>query len=97
MRELAVTGSMKQTTVKRMLAILRQRVLPELTKSLKSFLGTNPAEYDIQLMADMDAETVEAEYVYLGIEKGLLKCIDPEVHNKSTIFLQINIDGVPMT
>lgn len=33
------------------------------------------------------------EYVYLGVQKGLERCINPNVHKDNPIFLQINVDG----
>lgn len=38
----------------------------------------------------------KGEFVYFGIAQGLFRCIDIKVHNKKKIFLQFNIDGVPI-
>lgn len=94
LRSLAVKSGMKQIHVNEMLKILRRRLLPELPKSAKTFLGTNTAEYDIKEMYDSDGSM--GEYVYFGIKKGISECINPNVHLKTTIFLQFNIDGISL-
>ncbi|XP_043463669.1 uncharacterized protein LOC122499400 [Leptopilina heterotoma] len=92
LRLMAVTEGMEQKTVDKMLKILRLRLLPELPKSAKTFLGTSSANYDIKEMLDSDGSN--GEFVYFGIEEGLKKCIDPQVHKKTTIFIQFNVDGI---
>ncbi|XP_051165237.1 uncharacterized protein LOC127289165 [Leptopilina boulardi] len=91
----AVENGIEQNSLDEMLKILRRRLLPELPKSAKTFLGTSTAEYEIQEMADSDGSM--GEYVYFGIKNGLEECIDPNVHTKSTIFLQINADGIALS
>ena len=78
-----------------MLDILRPRLIPELPKSAKTFLGTSSAKYNMQAMQDCDGS--QGEFVYFGIKNTLQQCIDINVHLKTTIFLQFNIDGVALT
>ena len=86
---------MKQIHVNRMLDILRPRLIPELPRSAKTFLGTSSAKYNMQAMQDCDGS--QGEFVYFGIKNTLQQCIDINVHLKTTIFLQFNIDGVALT
>lgn len=92
LRLMAVTRGMEQKTVDEMLKILRRRLLTELPKSAKTFLGTSSANYDIKEMLDSDG--TNGEFVYFSVEEGLKKCIDPQVHKKTTIFVQFNVNGI---
>ena len=91
---MAVSKGMEQETVKGILKILRRRLLPQLSKSAKKFLGTSSAVYEIKEMQDSNRST--GEYVYFGTKTGLRKCIDPNMHKKATIFLQVNADGISL-
>jgi len=43
-----------------------------------------------------DNDNSLGEFVYFGIKEGLMRCIDQKIHKKDTIYLQINIDGMPL-
>lgn len=68
-----------------LLNILRPRLITELLKSAKTFLKTCNADCNIKEMLDSNGSI--GEYVYFGISKGLFRCIDSNVHTKSTISL----------
>ncbi|XP_043464228.1 putative uncharacterized protein DDB_G0289963 [Leptopilina heterotoma] len=70
----AVEHGIEQNSIDGMLKILRRRLLPELPKTAKTFLGTSTAEYEIKEMADLDGSM--GEYAYFGIKNGLEECID---------------------
>ncbi|XP_043480494.1 uncharacterized protein LOC122510127 isoform X1 [Leptopilina heterotoma] len=36
------------------------------------------------------------EFVYFGLEKGIINSLNEEIHNSDTIWLQINADGLPL-
>lgn len=57
------------------LKILRQRLLPTLPASYKTFLRTTAAKYSIETIQDSNDEP--AEFAYLGIEAGLQSCVNP--------------------
>ena len=61
LRAWAITNGIEQVDVEQLLKILRRRLLPELPKSAKTFLGTSSAEYNIQEMSDADGSV--GEYV----------------------------------
>uniref|UniRef100_A0ABD2W3X0 Uncharacterized protein n=1 Tax=Trichogramma kaykai TaxID=54128 RepID=A0ABD2W3X0_9HYME len=75
-----------------LLAILRQRLLPQLPKSHKTFLGSTNAKYKIEAMKSHDG--TDEEFVYLTVAKGLTTYINPNLHNDRMIKLDFNIDGV---
>lgn len=56
--------------------------------SSKTLLKTISATYKTEIMGD-------GEFAYLGILKGLLACVNSELHDDK-ILLQFNIDGVPL-
>ena len=77
-----------------LLAILRARLLPDLPKCAKTFLGTTGAQYNIIAMQDKKGSV--GEFVYLGVAKGLSACINPELHLNNVIELQVNVDELPL-
>ncbi|XP_043473415.1 uncharacterized protein LOC122505698 [Leptopilina heterotoma] len=91
----AVLNGIEQKSVDELLKILRNRLIPELPKTAKTFLGTSTANYQIQEMSDSDGTM--GEYVYFGIRRGLEECLDPNIHIKSTVFLQVNVDGISLS
>ncbi|XP_033229752.1 zinc finger and BTB domain-containing protein 7C-like [Belonocnema kinseyi] len=62
LREWAITNEIEQNDVDQLLKILRRRLLPELPKSAKTFLGTSSAKYNIRELQDADG--CVGEYVY---------------------------------
>ena len=60
-------------------------------------IGNLECTYEIKEMNDCDG--MVGNYVYFGIKKGLRECtrIDPDVHRKSTIFVQFNVDGIALS
>ncbi|KAJ8684959.1 hypothetical protein QAD02_020752 [Eretmocerus hayati] len=75
-----------------LLGILRERVLPDLPASSKTFLQTTSANYLIEVMTDGD--NLPGEFVYFGIEPGLQACVNPCLHEDLVLDLDFNIDGV---
>lgn len=78
-----------------LLGILRPNLLPTLTKSVKTFLRTIDAEYNIIEMED--ANNKPGQFVYFGIKQGLEACINSDLHKNENIRLQMNVDGLPLS
>ena len=95
LREWAIECKILQTHLDKLLDILRSRLLPSLPKSSKTFLGTINASYHIEDIEDADGVT--GKFVYFGIKKGLLECVNPELHENKLIELQIHADSMPLT
>ncbi|KAJ8670772.1 hypothetical protein QAD02_002031 [Eretmocerus hayati] len=77
-----------------LLCILRQRLLPQLPKTAKTFLGTTRAVYQIEVMTD--SKNCDGEFAYLGIEEGLKSCINVDLHPNHIILLDFNVDGLKL-
>lgn len=95
LRKWAIKEKIQHNSLESLLNILRTAFIPDLPKSAKTFLGTNYADYEIKKMLDVDGS--EGEYVYFGIANGLHECIDINVHSKSTIFIQYNVDRTELS
>lgn len=93
LRKWAIDCKVPHAHLDKLLGILSSRLLPNLPKSSKTFLSTSSAKYLIVPMVDSDGS--EGEFVYFG-KAGLIACIDPKEHDKEIIYLQINIDGIPL-
>ncbi|KAJ8674946.1 hypothetical protein QAD02_010732 [Eretmocerus hayati] len=77
-----------------LLCILRRRLLPQLPKSAKTFLGTTDAVYEVETI--IDSKGSEGEFAYSGIEEGLRACINFDLHPDHKILLDCNVDGVEL-
>ncbi|KAJ8668022.1 hypothetical protein QAD02_009685 [Eretmocerus hayati] len=77
-----------------LLCILRQRLLPQLPKTAKTFLGTTKAVYEIEIM--MDSKNCDGEFAYFGIEEWLKAYINVNLHPDFIIHLDFNIDGLKL-
>lgn len=80
------------TRLKALLKMLRRRLLPQLPKCAKTFLGTTTANYNNQKFNN----DKESEFVYFGIANHLETSINPDLHEGDTIYLIINVDGVQL-
>ncbi|KAJ8685348.1 hypothetical protein QAD02_021141 [Eretmocerus hayati] len=77
-----------------LLCILRQRLLPQLPKTAKTFLGTTNAVHQVETMTD--SKNLDGEFAYLGIEEGLRARIDVSLHPNHMIRLDFNVDGLKL-
>lgn len=93
-RNWAIVNNIQQNILNELLTILRRRLLPELSKSAKTFLQTRAAIYNIREIEAADNNI--GEFVYFGITKGLRRYIREDLHENNKILLQINVDGVPL-
>lgn len=96
-RQWAITNRIKQNALDALLSILRRRLIPTLPKTSKTLLKTSEAYYDIRPMDD--SKGLPAEYVYIGIQKQLIRHINPEFHEvddtgMKLVLIDINIDGL---
>lgn len=92
----AIDFSVPQNCLDGLLSILRRRLLPDLPKSSKTFLGTNKANYKIEEMNDM--QNNKGEFVYFGIHEGLKACLNENLHMENNIINIIaNFDGMPLS
>jgi len=94
LRKWAIECKIPHAHLDKLLNIFRPRLLPNLPKSSKTCLRTSSAKYVITPMTDNDSSL--GEFVYFSIKEGLMRCIDQKVHKKDTIYLQINIDSMPL-
>ena len=83
-----------QTDLDHLLDILRERLLPSLPKTSKTFLRTVDAKYNIIAMEDGKGGV--GQFIYFGIKERLEVCINPEIHAVKIIELQVSADGVPL-
>lgn len=90
----AIEENVKFSTLDKLLGILRKRLIPELPKSSKTFLGIS-TDYQIIKMKDHSTEDISGEFVYMGISFGFESCINN--FHEGNIELIINIDGLPLT
>ncbi|KMQ85124.1 hypothetical protein RF55_16507 [Lasius niger] len=90
-RNWAITYNIPLAHIDVLLNILRKRLLPQLPKCSKTFLESSKAEYTVKAMRGANDHI--GEFVYLGIEKGLKNCVDPNAHRDNIISLQMNVDG----
>ncbi|KYN20014.1 hypothetical protein ALC57_07643, partial [Trachymyrmex cornetzi] len=95
LRQWAMTSNIPHTKLDSLLQILRRRLLPNLPATAKTFLKTNSAEYNIKQFYDVNGCSV-GEFVYFGIAKHLQRTVNPEIHENETLYLKINIDGLPL-
>ena len=77
-----------------LLAILKARLLPDLPKCAKTFLGTTGAQDNI--IAMQNKKDSVGKFVYLGVAKGLSSCINPDFHLNNVIEPQVNVDELPL-
>lgn len=75
----------------KLLKILKRRLIPQIPQSSKTLLFTSAAQYKVDTI--LDADGLQAEFSYLGIEKGLQACVNPALHEDNIIELDFNIDG----
>lgn len=95
LRHWIINSNIPYTKTDKLLNILRPRLMPQLPKCTKTFIGSATLGYKIELMQDADDSL--GEFVYLGIEKNLMNCFKSEMHaDHKTIYLQFNIDGIPL-
>jgi len=90
----AIEENINSSSVEKLLKILRKRLILELPKSSKTFLGTTSADYQIIEMEDYSTD-IAGEFIYMGISVGLEFSIT-NLH-EGNIELIINIDGLPLT
>lgn len=95
LRKWAIECNIAHVHLDKLLAILRTKLLPDLPRTSKIFLKTISSNYEIRTIQD-EYTNYLGEYVYFGIENSLKECINPELHTERTIFLQINVDGLPL-
>lgn len=76
----------------KLLKILKRRLIPQIPQCSKTLLFTSAAQYKVDSI--FDADGLQAEFSYLGIEKGLQVCVNPALHEDNIIELDFNIDGV---
>ncbi|XP_051155831.1 uncharacterized protein LOC127287930 [Leptopilina boulardi] len=95
LREWALESNIQQNHLDKLLLILRQRLLPELPKSSKTFLKTSSAKYTITAMSDSHGGT--GEFVHFGLKPGLERCINVYLHSNNLIELIIDVDGLPVS
>lgn len=97
LRAWAIIYNVKATAVDALLAILGQRVLPNVCSSTKTLMRTTKARYVIETMDDSKGNN--AEFVYIGIEKQIKLHINPEFHDfkpvsdSEVVQIDYNIDG----
>lgn len=89
LRDWAIECNVPHKNVDKLLAILRRRLLPNLPKSAKTFLETDSCPYLIN-------QTEYGQLVYFGIKGGLQACVIEALHTENKIFLQFNVDGMPI-
>lgn len=92
LRQWALNGNptIPHTRINSLLAILRKRLLPELPKCAKTFLGTSEAHYHLQQF-DNDG----SEFVYFDMSKYLQSVINPNFHQDGVLInLILNVDGL---
>lgn len=94
LRKWAVENNINQSSLDKLLTILRARLLPSLPKSSKTFLKTSSARYNIINMEDQNGNM--GEFVYFGVAAGLIDLINENIH-EGGIELKINADGVPLS
>ena len=94
LRQWATKNKIYLSHLDELLAILRVRLIPDLPKSAKAFLRTTKAQYNIIPMPDSKGSM--GEFVYFGVAKGLIECVNDDLHPNNLIELQINVDGVPL-
>jgi len=95
LRQWAIKSNIKHTHLDSLLQILRRRMLPELPKSSKTFLKTTSAEYEIKQFKGTN-DVIIGEFVYFGIAKHLQICVNADLHKENKLYLQFNIDGLPL-
>ncbi|KYN50560.1 hypothetical protein ALC57_05601 [Trachymyrmex cornetzi] len=88
----ALQNNISQIALQELMNILRNKLLPQLPVSAKSFVGT---KYTFNIENFVDPEEEHYQYVYFGLREGLLSCINTALHIDK-VPLQINIDGIPL-
>lgn len=91
----AIDARIQHTHLDTLLGILRKRLLPELPKSSKTLLKTTFATYEIEEFINGDGE-VSGQFVYFGIANHLRRCVNTHLHKENVLYLQFNVDGVPL-
>ena len=94
LQEWAVEVQIPQAYLDKLLKILRARVLPNLPKSSKTFLGTSGSKYDISQKVDNNGSV--GEFVYFGLAQGLQDCVNVNIHENNLLELEIACDGIPL-
>lgn len=92
LKEWAAERNIDYVALDELLLILRQRLLPELPKTSKTFLNLN-FNYHIK---KIENDNQEMSYVYFGLEGSLLNVINPDLHKNNQIDLQFNVDSMSL-
>ena len=95
LRDWAIQIGMKHEHLGKLLLILRRRILPDLPKTSKTFLETSTTKYTIVEMEDFHGDI--GQFVYFGLQKGLIRCVDPGTHTSNIIELLVSGDEMPLT
>ena len=93
LREWAIDGNVSRILVTKLLAILRRRAMPNLPKTADTLLK-NRGNFEIVTVENSFQKT--AQYVYFGIAKGLVNCVNPILHPGGVIDLIFHVDGVSL-
>ena len=72
---------------------LRSRLMPNLPKSSKTFLGRSQAEYEVDEMENSKGE--KGSFTYFGIANRLQRCVNEKLHRKGIIEIQAHADEMP--
>ncbi len=88
LRELATEDGIKRETLSKMLKILRRHGHEELPQTARTLLQT-PRNITA-------AEKCGGKYIYFGLREGILRKISTRDPIENTIYLDINIDGLPI-
>ncbi|XP_067204162.1 uncharacterized protein [Linepithema humile] len=92
LRAWAIQNNIPHIVLDALLKILRNRLLPTLPISAKTFLRTNSVRFNIEQFPLSRGQTT-AEFVYFSIAEGLRKCINVKLHANNTLNLIFGIDG----
>jgi len=74
--------TISHTKLEALLAILRRRLLSQLPKCAKTFLGTTKVSYNIQIFNN-DGD----KFIYFGATNYLKQSINPNLHEEDIIHL----------
>ena len=93
LREWAINGNVSRILVTKLLTILRRRAMPNLLKTADTLLK-NRGNFEIVIVDNSFQKT--AQYVYFGIAKGLVYCVNPILYPGGVIDLIFHVDGVSL-
>ncbi|EZA47524.1 hypothetical protein X777_16276 [Ooceraea biroi] len=83
-------GSLQLNVVTDLLQILREEGHSTLPKTAQTLLGTTHH----RILQQMQSVNGTGEYIYIGIEHGLKRIIDPDIFIEKEIIIFVHIDGV---